>query len=317
MIRVDGLAGIERDDRSVITVGTFDGVHRGHQKILQYLTERARKRDGRSTVVSFDPHPREVVRDESVPLLTTIDERSELLDAAGIDRFVIIPFTREFSQRSAENFASDILYERVGLQEIVVGYDHGFGKGRKGDVSTLEELGEERGFTVDVIPAQYQSGPASGENGEAVISSTRIRKLLLEYGKVSEAEGLLGRRYSFTGTVVKGEGRGRQLGYPTANLRPDDQRKLIPKKGVYAVTAHLPSQGATRGGMMNIGSRPTFEDEGLHLEVHLFDWKDDLYGQEVRVEFVRHIRNEQQFDSVDALKKQLSRDEVRCKKLLD
>lgn len=298
---------IVRDDRSVVTVGTFDGVHRGHQAILRYLMRRAREQDGTSVVVSFDPHPRTVVAGEDVPLLTTVDERAEILDELGLDRFIVLPFTKEFSKRSAESFVRDILLERIGLQEVVIGYDFSFGRGREGDSALLEAMGREHGFTVDVIPAQVIE--------EHVVSSTQIRRLLQE-GDVSSAAGLLGRWYRLTGTVVEGEGRGHAIGYPTANLSVTHPQKLIPRRGVYAVLVRHGRPGTTLGGMMNVGRRPTFEGEGLHVEVHLFGYDGDLYGEQLRVEFVERIRNEQKFRSVDALVQQLSQDEVRCKEAL-
>ncbi len=309
MQRVDRLEDVARNDGSVLTVGTFDGVHRGHQAILHYLMERAEKSRGASTVVSFNPHPSEVVRDEQVPLLTTNDERAEVLASLGIDRFIVIPFTREFSQLSATEFAEDILFGRIGLQEIIIGYDHGFGKGRKGDNVVLEELGDKLGFSVEVIPAQRM---AEG----AVFSSSRIRTLLREEGDVETAAELLGRYYSVSGAVDRGAGRGRKIGYPTANISPSNDRKLIPFNGVYAVRVNVLNGNENVGGMMNIGRRPTFEDEGRHLEVHLFDLDTNLYGKELRVEFVGRVRNERRFESVEALQEQLSRDEARCRDLL-
>ncbi len=304
MKREYGLDQVVHDDRSLVTVGTFDGVHLGHQAILRYLVRRARANGGSSVVVTFDPHPREVVRGEPVPLLTTIEERAELLEALGLDRFIVIPFTPAFARLSAEDFVERILVGRIGLKEIVIGYDHGFGRGRGGDAALLEALGEKLGFAVDVIPPQVVE--------EHVVSSTEIRALLIDEGDVREAARLLGRPYALGGTVVEGARRGRSIGFPTANLEVEHPRKVIPKAGVYAVLATLDDGVTTLGGMMNIGRRPTFENTGLHLEVHLLDFEGDLYGRRLRIEFVERLRDERKFDSVDALVEQLSRDRERC-----
>ena len=304
MKREQGWDAITRDDASVVTVGTFDGVHRGHQAILDYLLTRADAQGGTSTLLSFDPHPRSVVHGDDVPLLTTLDERATLLDDAGLDRFVVIPFDDTFSQISAVEYVEKVLVERIGLQEITVGYDHRFGNNREGDVALLRELGAEHDFDVDVIPAQHVN--------QHVVSSSAIRKHLLEGGDVEAAAKMLGRPYAMTGTVARGEGRGRKIGYPTANLELEDPRKLVPKIGVYAVRATLPD-GTLRGGMMNIGRRPTFDGMDVTAEVHVFDFSGDLYGERLRVEFLQRVRDEQRFESADALAVQLSEDERHCK----
>ncbi len=304
MKREYGLEQVVRDDRSLVTVGTFDGVHLGHQAILRYLVQRARSNGGNSVVVSFDPHPREVITGKPVPLLTTIDERAELLEELGLDRFIVIPFTKEFAKLSAEDFVEKILVGRIGLKEIVIGYDHGFGRGRGGDAKLLAALGEKLGFTVDVIPPQVVE--------RHVVSSTEIRTLLIDEGDVSEAARLLGRPYALTGTVVEGARRGRTIGFPTANLAVDHPRKVVPRIGVYAVLVTLEDGVTTLGGMMNIGRRPTFGDTGRHLEVHLLEFEGDLYGSTLRIEFVERLRDEQKFASVEALVEQLSRDRERC-----
>lgn len=303
-----GLDQIERDDSSVVTVGTFDGVHRGHQVILRYLKERAGARAGTSTVVSFDPHPREVVHGERVSLLTTIDERAELFRAFGLDRFVVIPFTEAFAQLGAVDYVEKVLIDTVGLKEIVVGYDHTFGKDREGDRELLDRLGKAHGFTVDVIPPQ--------EINHDVVSSSRIRELLAEEGEIERANELLGHRYTLSGTVERGAGRGRKLGYPTANIAVDDPRKLVPQIGVYATRVRIEDQPEVFGGMMNIGRRPTFDGMDVTVEVHLLDFEDDLYGCTIHVEFLRRLRDEQKFDSPEALVMQLSKDQKHCKKVL-
>jgi riboflavin kinase / FMN adenylyltransferase len=306
MKREYGLEQIVRDGSSVVTVGTFDGVHIGHQAVLRYLVDRAREKGGSSVAVSFHPHPREVVHGESVPLLTTIDERAEFLAELEIDRFIVLPFTREFSRLPAESFIVDILVGRIGLQEIVIGYDHAFGQGRRGDRNMLEAFGRNHGFSVDVLPPQVVE--------RHVVSSSEIRQLLLENGDVMAAAQMLGRPYTIRGKVVGGAGRGRAIGFPTANLAVDHPRKVIPRLGVYAV--RVDREGEQYGGMMNVGRRPTFGDSDLQVEVHLFDFDGNLYGRELRIEFVERIREERKFPSAEALAEQLSQDRARCKRRL-
>lgn len=245
----------------------------------------------------------------------TIEERADAMEQLGIDRFIVIPFTEDFSRLLAEDFVSDVLVGLIGLQEIVIGYDHAFGRDRRGDAELLTRLGKEHGFTVDIIPAQVVE--------EHVVSSTEIREALTEHGNVRLAAELLSRPYSLTGRVVEGESRGRTIGFPTANLVVNHPRKVLPANGVYAVLVHLspgssdgPDAGEPISGMMNIGHRPTFGDNEVALEVHLLDFEGDLYGMDLRVEFVDRMRDEQKFESVDALIEQLSRDRSRCMQLL-
>lgn len=291
----------------MVTVGTFDGVHLGHQAIIRYLCSRARAVDGVATVVSFDPHPREVVTGERVPLLTTLDERAELLAGLGVERFVVLPFTRDLSMLDAEAYVRQILVETVGLREVVIGYDHRFGRNRSGGRQTLEALSETYGFSVDVIPEQVVA--------DATVSSSKIRRLLLEEGDVRGAAALLGRPYQLSATVIRGAQRGRAIGYPTANLRVHGATKLVPKAGVYAVRASAAELSAA--GMMNIGVRPTFGDSPrVHIEVHLFDVEGDLYGRDVRIAYIERIRDERRFASVESLVEQLAGDEARCREVL-
>jgi riboflavin kinase/FMN adenylyltransferase len=309
MKREIGLEAITPDERAVVTVGTFDGVHRGHQAILRYLTERARQRQGVSTVVSFDPHPREVVHGESVPLLSTIRERAALLEQYGLERFVVIPFTKTFAQLSPQAYVDEILLQRVGLKEIVIGYDHRFGKNREGDRELLERMGSAHGFSVDVIPPQ--------EVDHDVVSSSKIRALLADEGDVHRAAEMLGRPYALHGTVQEGEKRGRKLGYPTANIGVSDPDKLIPRIGVYATRVQVGDTAPVYGGMMNIGRRPTFDEMEVTVEVHLLGFEGSIYGEMLHVEFLQRLRDEQKFDSVDALVAQLSRDEKHCRSVLN
>jgi riboflavin kinase/FMN adenylyltransferase len=242
-----------------------------------------------------------VISGERVPLLTTIDERAELAAALGVERMVVVPFTREVASLEPEEYVRQILMDGVGVREAVVGFDHHFGRARRGNRALLEELGRKHGFTVDVIPEQVAAG--------ATVSSRRVRQLLLETGDVRAAAVLLGRDYSFDALVVPGDGRGRTIGYPTANLEPADPRKIIPAAGVYAVRVDL-AAGRTAGGMMNVGRRPTFEGDGaMRAEVHLFDVEEDLYGRRLRVGVVDRLRDERRFGGIDELREQLGRDE--------
>lgn len=302
------LEEVARDDRSIVTVGTFDGVHVGHLSLFRFLVDQAHRRDGRPVVVTFDPHPRQVVHGDRVQLLTTPGERAEVCASVGIQRFVVLPFDRELASMSPSDFVTRILVERIGLRAIVVGHDHAFGRGRSGNHDLLAELGALHGFDVDVIPPQAVD--------DRVVSSSALRRLLAEEGDVRQATHLLGRRYSLGGSIVYGAQRGRQLGFPTANIVPADDRKLIPSVGVYAVRVLVDGEAHPFGGMMNIGRRPTFEETVVHLEAHLFDFEGDLYGRQVRVEFVDRMRSERKFHTVDALIAQLREDEARCRAVL-
>ena len=305
MKREYGLNEVERDEASVVSVGTFDGLHAGHQVILDRLFNRAEARGGVSTVITFDPHPRELIQGEPVSLLTTIEERAALLEAWDLERFVVLPFTLEFARLEPEAYVEDILVGQIGLQEIVIGYDHRFGRGGKGDCDLMRKLGRQHDFEVDIISAQAVE--------KEVVSSTKIRGLLTE-GKVQQAARLLGRPYGLDGTVVRGEGRGRKIGFPTANLVPLEERKIIPKDGVYAVRAQHADESYR--GMMNIGRRPTFDGTTKQIEVHLFEFDRSIYGERLRVEFVQRIRGEEKFEGAEALVRQLAQDRERALSML-
>ncbi|HMB92216.1 MAG TPA: riboflavin biosynthesis protein RibF, partial [Rhodothermales bacterium] len=226
-----------------------------------------------------------------------------------VDRFIVLPFTREFAALPPEAFVEQILVDKVGLQEIVIGYDHGFGRGRRGDSALLETLGDRFGFSVDVIPAQVLEAH--------VVSSTEIRRLLMSEGDVARAAEMLGRSYELSGTVIHGDARGKTIGFPTANIQVQHVSKAIPLRGVYAVRAQVDDEAEMLGGMMNIGIRPTFEGTERRLEVHLFNTDRDLYDRQLRIEFVERIRDERKFDGIEALKQQLSEDRSRCKRALE
>lgn len=291
---------IRRDENTVVTVGTFDGVHRGHRVLIDLLCERSRKLKARSVVVTFDPHPREIIHpnDDGIRLLTTLSERYELLREIGVEGMIIIPFDRDFSLLSSEEFLRSYIWKRIGVREFIIGYDHQFGKDREGTIGTVQRVGRDLGFSVRVVSRQ--------DVGSKAVSSTRIRKALREEGNVSLAKTLLGRPYRLHGRVVHGDKRGRSIGFPTANIEAESDRKLIPANGVYAVRVEVLNR--TVGGMMNIGTRPTFSGQEKRMEVHLFDFSKDIYGEKVQVHFWDRIRSEQPFSDADALKVQLGKD---------
>lgn len=294
---------------TVVTVGTFDGVHRGHQAVLAEITRRARARGLESLVITFEPHPLEVVNPAAAPrLLTLPDERQRLLVQAGVDRVAVLPFTRELAELSPEQFMREVLRARFGMQELVLGYDHGFGRGRTGDLDVVRRIGEADGFAVDVVEPVRDDGRP--------ISSTLIRAAVA-HGDLALAGRWLGRPYSTLGVVERGEGRGRSIGVPTLNLPVPDGRKLLPPDGVYAVWVQWGGDHRRIGGMMNQGSRPTFGISDRGLEVHLFDVDVELYGQTVLVEWVRHLRDVQAFSSREALVNQLARDRVAARESLN
>ncbi|HET7461240.1 MAG TPA: bifunctional riboflavin kinase/FAD synthetase [Longimicrobium sp.] len=298
---------LPRDGRAaVVTVGTFDGVHRGHWEVLQEIGRRARRVGGRSILVTFHPHPLRIVRPESAPpLLTTPAEKREILAESGLEYVVFVPFTRVLQQYRARRFVEEILLGRMHMDELVIGYDHGFGKGREGTVEMLRHIGGQLGFGVDVVEA-YQ---VDGEN----VSSSRIRALIAE-GDVAAAAPLLGRCYSLEGIVVQGERKGRELGFPTANIEVGDPDKMVPKEGIYAVYGWVGGQRIP--GLLHLGPRPTFAGFAPTVELWLMDWSGDLYGQRVRVEFVRRIRDIVPFPSVDALIAAMKEDERRGREML-
>lgn len=294
---------------AVVTMGTFDGVHRGHQAVLAEVTRRARAGRLASVLITFDPHPLAVVNPAAAPkLLTLPPEKEALAKAQGIDRFVLMPFTPAVAQLDAEAFVSR-LCDEYGMRELVMGYDHGFGRGRAGDVELVERLGREQGFAMAVVDAVRDNGQP--------ISSTLIRTGVAS-GDLDAAARWLGRPYAIRGNVVHGAGRGRTIGIPTINLEAPDSRKLLPPDGVYAVRVRLPAPGSRLlGGMMNQGPRPTFGEETRTLEIHLFDFDGELYGETVDVEWVRRLRDVQAFPSRDALVAQLERDRQAARATLN
>lgn len=301
---------------AVLTVGTFDGVHRGHWELLQRVVQRAREKDKPSVLVTFDPHPLRIVRpDAAPPLLTTPVEKMEILAESGLNYAVFLRFDRTLASYEPDRFIEEILVGRFGLSHLVIGYDHGFGKGRKGDVSTLRAAGERFGFDVEVV------GPV--EAGSAPISSTRIRRAVAEGDVLAAAEGL-GRPYSIRGTVVRGDGRGRELGFPTANQYFSDDVAL-PADGVYAgwftVLGEDPIDGDMEPGVaypaaISVGKNPTFGDKERSVESFILDRDADLYGRVAEVSFVDHVRDMVKFDSVEALLEAIRADVARVREIL-
>ena len=285
---------------TVLTVGTFDGVHRGHLDVLARLVDHARRLRHPSLLVTFEPHPLEVLNPAAAPmLLTTREEKLGLLAETGLDYVAILPFTSELAAQSAEEFVDRVLRERFRLAKLLIGHDHGFGRGREGDVDTLRALGTDRGFAVEVV------APVVTDTGEAV-SSSRIRRAIAA-GDLAGAAASLGRDYGVSGRVVPGDARGRGLGFPTINVLPESPRKLLPPDGVYAVEVRTPT--GRFGGMLNLGGRPTFGDERRTIEANLFDVTGDFYGDLVQLAFIRRLRDTMKFDGVEALRAQLAADE--------
>jgi riboflavin kinase/FMN adenylyltransferase len=291
---------------STVTVGSFDGVHLGHEAVLREIARRADAAGRASVLVTFEPHPLEVVNPQAAPpLLTTDVERREILAQLPLDYVLFLRFDRRLAALTPEEFVEQVLIERCHVRELVIGHDHGFGRGRSGDVDTLRRLGAARGFDVDVVEVV--------DVGEQHVSSSRIRRAVAG-GDLATAARMLGRPYQVSGRVGEGERRGRRLGVPTINLTDVPHQKLLPPDGVYAVRVEW--RGGRAGGMMNQGPKPTFEDGRRTLEAHLFDFDGDLYGEWVRIEWVERLRDVERFASVEALQQQLDRDRTRARAVL-
>ncbi len=281
----------------VVTIGNFDGVHWAHQAIFKKVIERAKDLNGTSVVITFEPHPIKVMSpDKARPLITLLEQKGELVINQGIDIFLLIKFTREFAAMPARDFVKDILVDKLGIKEVIVGYDYAFGHRREGNIKLLKEMGQQFNFEV------HQVGPVYV--GNSLVSSTSIRNLIMD-GRVSEAKQLLGRNYQIRGEVIRGRDRGEPLlGYPTANLRLVDE--LIPKEGVYIVTVDI--DGKIYQGLTNIGYNPTFKDKTLSVETHILDLSADILGKKIKINFLSRLRDEKAFASVKELSKQISRD---------
>ncbi len=289
---------------SIITLGNFDGIHLGHQELIRMVIRRARETGGTSLVVTFRPHPLKILAPEKCPPLISIyEEKIRLIEALGVDALVKIPFTMDFAAMSPEAFVKDILCDLLGAKEIFVGFNYRFGKGRAGNIEMLRELGNRHGFTV----REVEQVSLRGE----VISSTAIRQLLKD-GEVEHAARLLGRVYAVTGIVVKGDGRGRGLGFPTANIAA--KHAIIPSDGVYAVQLNV--RDHFHDGIANIGLRPTFNKNIRAIEVHVFDFDEDLYGEDISLYFIRKIREEKKFKGPDELVRQITKDIASAREIL-
>jgi len=291
---------VEYNKRSVITVGTFDGVHIGHRKIIDTLTELKTDKNLRGVVVTFEQHPQLVLKNKTreLKILSTLDEKLEIFNELGIDIVYIINFTREFSMHTAEEFYINYLFKKFGLTDIVIGYDHMVGRNRSGGYETLKNLSGENDFEVHRIDEMRINGHT--------ISSTVIRNLLLE-GNVKEVSQYLRGSYTLSGEVVHGDKLGRKIGFPTANIKPLSVDKLIPGNGIYFITGEV--EGNTYNGLMSIGTRPTVTDSGNRiLEIYFTDFNRDIYGKTVKIKFIDFIREERKFDSIDELKKQIEKD---------
>jgi riboflavin kinase/FMN adenylyltransferase len=286
-------------NNAVVTIGSFDGVHMGHQKILKRLTESARDIGGETVILSFFPHPRMILHPEDVniKMITTVEERSELLEKHHIDHLIITPFTRDFSNLSPEEYIKQVLVDQIGTKRIVVGYDHRFGKNREGSLKDLQRLGVVYGFEVEEIPEQ--------DINDVAVSSTKIRHAILN-GDVKTANDFLGYPFQINGKVVKGDQLGRKLGYPTANLFVEQSYKLIPSDGIYAVTVLINEKEYK--GMCYIGSRPTINGMRRNIEVNIFDFEQDIYWQNISLIFRQFIRPDATFNSLEELKVQIGKD---------
>lgn len=303
----EGLAGFRPVRNAVVTSGTFDGVHLGHQKILNRIREIARSIQGETVLLTFWPHPRLVLypTEHNLRLLSTFEEKAKLLRQFGIDHLVTIPFTQEFSQMSSEEFIKTVLIGAIKTKKLVIGYDHRFGKNREGSFDYLKSNSTEFGFELEEISRQ--------DVEEIGVSSTKIRRAL-ESGVVKTAATYLGRPYELNGIVIKGQQIGRSIGFPTANIHIPNDYKLIPKDGVYAVEASV--DGSIYKSMLNIGNRPTVDGTKKTVEANLFDFQGDLYGKQITIYFREFIRNEQKFENLEALKKQLVQDQLTARSLL-
>jgi riboflavin kinase/FMN adenylyltransferase len=294
----NNLLEFKKNKNTILTLGTFDGIHLGHKKIIETVVKKATLNGGRSLIITFDTHPRNVLSGNSIKLLNSPYEKLEILESLHIDDVLIINFTKEFSQLSSEEFFESYIIGKIGIEEIVVGHDHHFGKERDGDEHTLIELGSKYGFRVTKVDAVSEEG--------LNVSSSKIRKAIID-GDMQTATKLLGRYYSFRGTVIKGDGRGRALGFPTANTKLDNDNKLMPSIGIYVVEIII--EGNKQFGLMSIGKRPTFYNDGqLTNEVYIYNFKKNIYGYTITVNILERIRGEEKFSSAEELIFQMNKD---------
>ena len=297
----------DEDKRSVVTIGTFDGIHLGHQKILSRLIKSSKNKDLNSVVLTFFPHPRIILNKyNDVKMIDTLDEKIIHLNEIGIDSLVIHPFNKNFSLLSANQFIKDFLVDKLKIKHIIIGYDHRFGKGREASVTDLKNYADDYDFTVEEIKAQ--------EIEKITVSSTKIRNSINQ-GDIKTTEKYLGRSFNLTGKIVKGDGLGKKINYPTANIFIEETYKIIPKDGVYLVETIIEDE--LFNGMMNIGHRPTIGTNVKSIEVHLFNFNEDIYGKVISIKMISKIRDEKKFSSIEALKEQLVKDENFCLKLIN
>ncbi|MFH4968407.1 bifunctional riboflavin kinase/FAD synthetase [Gaetbulibacter sp. M240] len=300
MSKVENLQDYTSENPTAVTIGTFDGVHIGHQKIISRLIKIAKKDGLKSVVLTFFPHPRMVLqKDTNIKLINTIDERTSILKATGIDFLLVKTFTKTFSRLKAEDFVKEILVDTLHAKKVIIGYDHRFGRNRNADIMDLRKFGETYDFEVEEISAQ--------DIDDVAVSSTKIRNALMA-GDIQTANAYLGYKFMLSGTVVKGKGMGKDLGFPTANIAVKEDYKLIPKYGSYIVSSEI--DGAIVYGMMNIGVNPTFQTNKESIEVHFFDFNKIIYSKTIQVDLIARLREEQKFDSVEALKEQLQKDKA-------
>jgi len=299
---VQNINAYRASKKAILTIGTFDGMHLGHQEIIHDLVADAKQNDATALVLTFFPHPRMVLEHPDSPkLIDTLSEKEHLLRRLGVDCLIVHPFSKAFSEQSALQFVQDVLVKKLTILKLIIGYDHRFGKNREASVEELVTFGKAYGFEVDVIPAQ--------ELNAVKVSSTKVRKAILE-GDMQRAKTFLNRSYQFTGSVIQGDGIGRTLGFPTANMAIAETYKLLPVNGVYLIKSSI--QNTSYFGMMNIGFRPTVEGQKQNIEVHFFDLDIDLYGQTLTVQVLDRIRDEQKFVSLEALKEQILNDQKFC-----
>jgi len=293
--------------KTFVTIGTFDGVHLGHQKVIKKLIKNAKKENATSVLLTFFPHPRMVLqKDIGIKLINTIDERIELLDKLGLEVLIIQPFTNEFSKQTALDFVRNTLVNNLNISKLVIGYDHRFGKNREGDFEQLEEYGHTYNFRVKEISQK--------DINDIAVSSTKIRNAIDNY-EIKKANNYLGYHFMLTGEVVEGKNLGEKIGFPTANLRIQETYKLIPKTGAYIVKTTIEKN--TIFGMMNIGYRPTVNGENQTIEIHFFDFNQDLYGKTLQIEVLSFLRNEQKFESIEDLKHQLKSDKEKSLEIIE
>ena len=303
MKTIHGIENFPADEASIVTIGTFDGVHLGHQQILKQLIDTSRKSKLKSVLLTFFPHPRMVLQpDISMRLIQTIQEREKALQKTGLDYLVIHPFSTEFSRLSADDYVKQILVEQLNVRKVVVGYDHRFGRNRTANLEDMYHYADIHEFEVIEINAEKIESKA--------VSSTKIRKAIDE-GNIELANTYLGHSFTIEGMVIDGDKRGRELSYPTANIDLQNQHKIVPKQGVYLVKSKL--KGRVVYGMMNIGTKPTFDTTMPSIEVHFLDWNGNLYGQAVQVELLKWVREERKFNTVEELQTQIQADEQYCR----